>query len=131
MRSLPFFSSQTVRPPVVSITSSYDLYDEKGCVAKIERDIISFTPSYKFFYEAEQEGEPFYKAVGSFSQRKFEVFARDGTISLPSLFCLFFQARARFLERSRLVLKTRKRRSRTQARPPRPFRANCSSSSAT
>ncbi|KAJ1446590.1 tubby C-terminal-like domain-containing protein [Pelagophyceae sp. CCMP2097] len=71
----------SVERRAVALATAYDIYDSEGkeCIAKIERDIVSLTPSYKFFYEAEQSGDPFYRAVGSFSERKFDIYARDGT----------------------------------------------------
>ena len=64
----------------VALATAYDVYDRKGeCVAKIERDVVSLTPSYKFFYEAENNGNPCYRATGSFSERRYDIYARDGT----------------------------------------------------
>jgi len=63
----------------VAVTTAYDVYDEGGsCIAKIERDIVSLTPSYKFFYEAENDGNPKYRATGSFSERRYDVYDRSG-----------------------------------------------------
>lgn len=64
----------------VAMATAYDVYDSRGtCVCKIERDVVSLTPSYKFFYEAENDGNPHYRACGSFSQRCYDVYGRDGS----------------------------------------------------
>ena len=61
------------------MATTYDIYLKGDCIAKIEKDIVSLTPSYKFFYEAENNGNPCYRATGSFSQRKYDIYARDGS----------------------------------------------------
>ena len=33
----------------------------------------------RFFYEAENDGNPCYRATGSFSQRDYDIYARDGS----------------------------------------------------
>ena len=63
----------------VAMATAYDIYLKGDCIAKIEKDIVSLTPSYKFFYEAENNGNPCYRATGSFSQRKYDIYARDGS----------------------------------------------------
>ena len=63
----------------VAMATAYDIYLKGECIAKIEKDIVSLTPSYKFFYEAENNGNPCYRATGSFSQRKYDIYARDGS----------------------------------------------------
>ena len=68
----------------VAMATAYDIYLKGDCIAKIEKDIVSLTPSYKFFYEAENNGNPCYRATGSFSQRKYDIYARDGPKSRPS-----------------------------------------------
>ena len=60
----------------VAMATAYDIYLQGDCIAKIEKDIVSLTPSYKFFYEAENNGNPCYRATGSFSQRKYDIYAR-------------------------------------------------------
>ena len=63
----------------VAMATAYDIYLKGDCIAKIEKDVVSLTPSYKFFYEAENNGNPCYRATGSFSQRKYDIYARDGS----------------------------------------------------
>ena len=63
----------------VAMATAYDIYLKGDCIAKIEKDIVSLPPSYKFFYEAENHGNPCYRATGSFSQRKYDIYARDGS----------------------------------------------------
>ena len=63
----------------VALATAYDVYLDGECIAKIERDVVSLTPSYKFFYEAENDGNPCYRASGSFSERRYDIYARDGS----------------------------------------------------
>lgn len=63
----------------VAMATAYDIYLKGDCIAKVEKDIVSLTPSYKFFYEQENNGNPCYRASGSFSERKYDIYARDGS----------------------------------------------------
>jgi len=58
---------------LVAATTCYDVYDAKGeeCIAKIEREFLSATPKYKFFYEGDSNPFPDFYAEGSFSQRRY------------------------------------------------------------
>lgn len=71
----------TIERRLAALATAYDVYDVKGdLVCKVERDIVSLTPTYKFFYEAENNGTPCYKATGTFWERKFDVVGRDGKV---------------------------------------------------
>ncbi|GMI27963.1 hypothetical protein TeGR_g9629 [Tetraparma gracilis] len=66
----------SVERRLLAAATAYDIYVKGSCVAKIERDVISLTPSYKFFYEADRNGVPAYRASGNFGGFSFSVAAR-------------------------------------------------------
>jgi len=70
----------SVERRALALATAYDIYDNKGkCVCKVEREVLpTLTPTFKFFYEEENNSKPFYKAVGSFSDRNYDIYGRDG-----------------------------------------------------
>jgi len=61
----------SVERRIVATTTCYDLYRDGKCIAKIEREMFSVTPKYKFFYEGDLNPFPDFTAEGSFSERKY------------------------------------------------------------
>jgi len=62
----------SVERRILAATTCYDIYDVEGeCVAKIDREMFSVTPCYKFFYEGDLNPFPDFKAEGSFGDRTY------------------------------------------------------------
>lgn len=62
----------SVERRILATTTCYDIYNNGGeCVAKIDREMFSATPEYKFFYEGDLNPFPDFKAAGSFSERRY------------------------------------------------------------
>ena len=62
----------SVERRIVAATTCYDIYNNDGkCVAKIDREMFSITPSYKFYYEGDMNPFPDYYAEGSFLDRTY------------------------------------------------------------
>ena len=69
----------SVERRLLAATTCYDIYDNGGkCVAKIDRELFSLTPSYKFYYENDMNPFPDYRAEGSFSDRQYTFKAGNG-----------------------------------------------------
>mmetsp|Transcript_31062 Transcript_31062/g.51552 ORF Transcript_31062/g.51552 Transcript_31062/m.51552 type:complete len:122 (-) Transcript_31062:194-559(-) len=67
---MTFFS---VERRIIALTTCYDLYRNGECIAKVERELISVTPKYKFFYEGDLNPFPDFEAEGSFSERRYAI----------------------------------------------------------
>ena len=66
----------TLERRLVALTTCYDLYDDGKLVATIERDLVSFTPSYTY-----KGGKDEYRAEGSFSNRRYAIKSgSDGSL---------------------------------------------------
>eukprot|EP00316_Scyphosphaera_apsteinii_P013216 CAMPEP_0119310306 /NCGR_PEP_ID=MMETSP1333-20130426/18742_1 /TAXON_ID=418940 /ORGANISM="Scyphosphaera apsteinii, Strain RCC1455" /LENGTH=210 /DNA_ID=CAMNT_0007314467 /DNA_START=113 /DNA_END=745 /DNA_ORIENTATION=- len=61
----------SVERRILATTTCYDIYVEGECVAKIDREMFSLAPEYKFFYEGDANPFPDFKAEGSFSTRSY------------------------------------------------------------
>jgi len=69
----------SVERRILAATTCYDIYDTKGeCVAKVDRELFSATPVYKFFYEGDANPFPDFKAEGTFSSRTYTFYAGLG-----------------------------------------------------
>ena len=61
----------SVERRILATTTCYDIYVDGACVAKIDREMFSAAPEYKFYYEGDLNPFPDFKAEGSFSARKY------------------------------------------------------------
>ncbi|KAL1511312.1 hypothetical protein AB1Y20_006117 [Prymnesium parvum] len=69
----------SVERRILAATTCYDIYNPSGeCVAKVDREMFSATPVYKFFYEGDANPFPDFKAEGSFSSRMYTFYAGLG-----------------------------------------------------
>ena len=66
---------------IIAATTCYDIYDTKGaCIAKIDREMISLTSKYKFYYEGDMNPFPDYYAEGSFLDRVYTFKSGNGEV---------------------------------------------------
>eukprot|EP00966_Prymnesium_polylepis_P307950 7116843-Prymnesium_polylepis.1 len=73
------FKFMSVERRILAATTCYDLYNPDGeCVAKVDRELFSATPVYKFYYEGDANPFPDFKAEGSFSSRTYTFYAGLG-----------------------------------------------------
>ena len=72
----------SVERRILATTTCYDIYDADGkeCVAKIDREMFSATPEYKFYYEGDLNPFPDMKATGSFLDRKYTFTSGSGDV---------------------------------------------------
>lgn len=68
----------SVERRIVAASTCYDLYRDGRCIARIERELFSLSPCYKFVYEQGERPSCTLKASGSFSQRKYTFTREDG-----------------------------------------------------
>jgi uncharacterized protein YxjI len=63
----------SVERRIVAASTCYDIYspDGKECVAKVEREWMSMTPKYQFYYEGDANPFGDFYAEGSFSDRTY------------------------------------------------------------
>lgn len=62
----------SVERRALATTTCYDIYNLEGeCVAKVDREMFSMAPEYKFFYEGDMNPFPDFVAKGTFSERKY------------------------------------------------------------
>ena len=71
----------SVERRIVAATTCYDIYNTKGtCIAKIDREMITLTPKYKFYYEGDLNPFPDYYAEGSFLDRIYTFKSGNGEV---------------------------------------------------
>merc|ERR1712060_949599 len=62
----------SVERRILAATTCYDIYNPDGeCVAKVDRELFSATPVYKFFYEGDMNPFPDFRAEGSIADRTY------------------------------------------------------------
>lgn len=61
----------SVERRIIAATTCYDIYRDGECIAKVDRELFSATPQYKFFYEGDANPFPDFTASGTFSDRKY------------------------------------------------------------
>ena len=71
----------SVERRILAATTCYDIYDTKGeCVAKVDRELFSATPVYKFYYEGDSNPFPDFKAEGPHDPSRLEPLATPAPI---------------------------------------------------
>jgi len=62
----------SVERRIIAASTCYDIYSPKGeLIAKVEREWLSATPRYAFYYEGDMNPFPDFHAEGTFSERKY------------------------------------------------------------
>jgi uncharacterized protein YxjI len=63
----------SVERRIVAASTCYDIYNPDGseCIAKVEREWLSMTPKYQFYYEGDANPFGDFYAEGSFSDRTY------------------------------------------------------------
>ncbi len=72
----------SVERRAVAASTCYDIYDPQGkLIAKVERELISATPKYNFYYEGDLNPFADFHAEGSFFDRKYTFYAGGDPIA--------------------------------------------------
>lgn len=74
----------SVERRIIATTTCYDIYRDGECIAKIDKEMFSVTPEYKFFYEGDANPFPDFTASGTFSERSYTFKAGGDTIARVS-----------------------------------------------
>lgn len=73
----------SVERRIVAASTCYDIYSADGseCIAKIEREWLSMTPKYQFYYEGDANPFGDFYAEGSFADKQYTFKAGMDTIA--------------------------------------------------